>query len=1008
MVTHMACHLVELRVVEISIVRSRARQLDVEQLPWHWLALPQRSKSGLYARARHCPAFRAQSKNHRAHQIDESLRLMISPSLRAAACAIGVLGMAFSGAAAADTKKASAYYENALLRVEKKDLAGAVVQLKNAIQEDSKLLAAQLLLGKTLFRLGELKGAEVALLEAQRLGVDRAEVVLTLGQIYILEGEPKQVIDKIQPTNLPPPLQAEVLALRGTAYANDNNTLAATRSFAEARALAPNSATPLAAEAMVLLRGGKAQEAKALTARAVELAPKDSIAWSTHASVLLAGKDFANALLAADNSLALDGQNTEARVTRAALRVILNQPAEALKDLDALAETQVDDPRADYLRAQLAVARGDVPAAKTALRDTALKVDALPKNYIKSREDLLMAGALAHHALRNWEKATEYLDIITKLSSRNLVARKLAASVAMEVNDTKRAVLLLEAMVKEQPDDAQLQFMLGSAYLSTRQYEKASDLLEKAVRNGYGNANRELGLSQIALGKGVSGIAYLEKALAANPGNDRGAMELAMVYLQNGQAKRAVEVADGVVKRNPKNLAARNFLGSVKAKSGDATGARAEFLQVLALDPAFRVSILNLARLESAQGRFDEGRARLTKLLSAHPDDGDALFELGTLESKARAPQAAARYFQKASDIQRTDPRPGMAWVEMLLQSGDSEQALRVAKRLETTFTDNAPVKMLVSRCLRAMGDLPGARAALDAATRLSALDADAQVRIGHLQLETANPEGAVDNAQRALKVRPGDEAAMVLLVQAYTMRGATAQADAAFKQLSETHPGTVLTLQAGANLAMVRGQYRAAATGYQAMLAKEPSSTAAISLVQAYVAAGDNAKATQFLDDWTKKNPADATALKALAEMRLRNGELDAASKTYRKILALEPEDPLTLNNLAGVLLKLNDPKALEAAEKAYKLQPRIPEVGDTLGWVLVQKGDASRGLLLLREARLRSPENTEIRFHLAYALAKTGRKAEAKEELQAALNAKPKIDMRAEVVQLKTELGL
>jgi hypothetical protein len=60
------------------------------------------------------------------------------------------------------------------------------------------------------------------------------------------------------------------------------------------------------------------------------------------------------------------------------------------------------------------------------------------------------------------------------------------------------------------------------------------------------------------------------------------------------------------------------------------------------------------------------------------------------------------------------------------------------------------------------------------------------------------------------------------------------------------------------------------------------------------------------------------------------------------------------------------------------------------------------------LREARLRSPESGEIRFHLAYALAKNGRKAEAKEELSAALIGPGRVANSESVNQLKKELGL
>ena len=55
-----------------------------------------------------------------------------------------------------------------------------------------------------------------------------------------------------------------------------------------------------------------------------------------------------------------------------------------------------------------------------------------------------------------------------------------------------------------------------------------------------------------------------------------------------------------------------------------------------------------------------------------------------------------------------------------------------------------------------------------------------------------------------------------------------------------------------------------------------------------------------------------------------------------------------------------------------------------DTHGWILVQHGDAARGIELLRKANSIAPQDTDIRLHLAKALLKTGDKAAAKSELE------------------------
>ena len=70
-----------------------------------------------------------------------------------------------------------------------------------------------------------------------------------------------------------------------------------------------------------------------------------------------------------------------------------------------------------------------------------------------------------------------------------------------------------------------------------------------------------------------------------------------------------------------------------------------------------------------------------------------------------------------------------------------------------------------------------------------------------------------------------------------------------------------------------------------------------------------------------------------------------------------------------------------------------------------MLQAGQTDRALQLLRDARLREPGNPEIRYHLAVVLAQTGRKTEAREELEAALKGNPVFESASDAqVLLKT----
>lgn len=96
---------------------------------------------------------------------------------------------------AATDPQVSRLYEDALMRYEKKDMAGAIVQLKNALAVDNKNLSVQALLGKALLANKEVIAAEVALEEALRLGVNRAEIVVPLAQALLGQGKPQPLLD---------------------------------------------------------------------------------------------------------------------------------------------------------------------------------------------------------------------------------------------------------------------------------------------------------------------------------------------------------------------------------------------------------------------------------------------------------------------------------------------------------------------------------------------------------------------------------------------------------------------------------------------------------------------------------------------------------------------------------------------------------------------------------------------------------------------------------------------
>ena len=55
--------------------------------------------------------------------------------------------------------------------------------------------------------------------------------------------------------------------------------------------------------------------------------------------------------------------------------------------------------------------------------------------------------------------------------------------------------------------------------------------------------------------------------------------------------------------------------------------------------------------------------------------------------------------------------------------------------------------------------------------------------------------------------------------------------------------------------------------------------------------------------------------------------------------------------------------------AEHARSKNPTDPDIADTLGWILYERGTYGRALALLKEAASAQPENALVQYHLGFA---------------------------------------
>lgn len=932
------------------------------------------------------------------------------PSLRPAFTGL-LLALALlpQGQAQSGNEKAARFYEDALQRYERKDIPGTIIQLKNALQIDKTMLPVQVLLGRALLANGEAAAAEVAITEALRLGVNRAEVALPLAQALIAQGKQQQLLEqaRLNPAGLPAGTRMQLLLMRAAAHSDLGDPANAIKAVEEARAIDANSPDSWLAEVPLRLRSHQIREALRAADRALALAPNSASAHYQKGAIAHAQANVKNALAAYDQALQLDPTHLEARLARAGLYVDLKRDPDARADITELRRQAPGEPRAAYLQGLLAERSGDIAAARAALREVVDLLDPVPIEFIRYRPQLLLLNGLAHFGLAQMLKAKPYLEAFYR-SQHSSPVSKLLGQIYMGENNHDRAVEVLEAYLRSYPGDGQALTLLASAHLAKGRHTKATALMQQAL-----NAKEDpefqtvLGLSLIQGGDAGNARTALEAALKKDPGQVRAALSLIGLYLRQGPVSKAVTTAETLLKKEPNNPVYLNLLGVAKAQAGDVASARKAFERAEQLDPQALPPKLGLARLDIATRAFDQAGNRLNAILKADERNTEALYDMAVLAERRGQAEEAVRWLTKAIDFSsQRDTRASFALIDLHLRQGRAAPALEAAKALLGKQPEDMRTLYAYARAQAAVGDITNARQSLVGASRRAGFEPAALTDIAALQLNLDDLPGAAYSLEKALSDRPDFPPALALMASIELRRGEVGKAETRARRLVQIQPNLASGHQLLGDIAVARGQMPAAIEAYRQAYKVQPSSASLLALMGMLSQQGNARSAQQLGEQWLRTHPGDLAIRASLADAQARAGNFAAARRGYEELLKLSPRNVEALNNLANVLLHMRDPAAVTIAEQALAISPNDANVIDTAGWVMLNNGQPQRALQLLRDARLRDPNNPEIRYHLAAALVKAGRTNEAREELTSVLRNEVPFSSMAEAKELMRTL--
>lgn len=867
----------------------------------------------------------------------------------------------------------------------KGETKAAIIQLKNALQQNPEDRDARLLLGQIYSQTGDSQSAEKELRKALSLGASPAEVLPTLARSLLEQRQFQKVLDEVKLTDGAKP-DANLLSLRGSAYLGLGKTKEAKESFALALAADPAFPDALIGSAKQAVADGNIAAATIFAEQAVDKNPTNVDVWLFKGDLMRMERKPDEALLAYATVIKLQPTNIVPYVSRALVYADKGNFEAGSAELAAARKQDAKSLQVTYTQALLESGQGKHAAALESVQQV-LRVapDHMPS--------VLLAGA-TQYALGATQQAEQHLKRYLERAPGNKYASKLLIATLLKNGDTARALKVLTPMLVEGDKDPQLLTLAGEAYLLERDYKKSTQYFEKAsaIAPNAAIIRTGLGMSKIGQGDNASGIAELELATTLDPKPAMPGLMVVTTHLRLQEFDKALAAIAKLEKTQPNNAMLQNLKGGAYAGKKDFASARTSFEKALAIQPDFFPAVSSLALLDLQDKKVDVAKKRLETFLEANKTDVRPMQALSNLALSQGKKEEAITWLQKASTDKPDDLKLALSLTGLYLQAGEKEKALALAQKLQTANPTSPEALDFLAQAQFASKDYPSA---LDNYKKLTVMVPTSPVvplRTAAVLMAMQNQAAAIEAVKAALVIKPDFLEAQLVLADLELRRGNHAQVLDIAKAIQKQVPKNAVGFVLEGDILMLQKKPEMASKAYDRALALGKTGPLVIKQSEALAQSGKTGQGRALVTQWLKDHPADESMRLYLGTAQLASNEGKAAIDQYLEILKTSPKNVAALNNLALAYQQEKDPRALEYAEKAYALAANNPAVLDTLGWLLVGQNNMARGLPMLEKAASGAPAVFDVRYHFAQGLVKSGDKVKARKELEQLLaTAKP-----------------
>lgn len=903
-------------------------------------------------------------------------------------------------AATGDRARSEEFLQDAKNYLEKGDVNAAIIQLKNALQQDPAYIAARRLLGKIYLQIGNGPYAEKELRAALKRQAGGHEIRFMLAKAYLMQGKFNAVLDEIADDPSDAETRVTALMLRGRAYLGRHRLNESEAAFKEVIRLQPQTIPAMVGLARILILRKKLGDAEAMIDKVLTDKSDEVEILNLKAELRRLQRDLKGAVTHYDRAIAIQPQGLPSRLGRAASLLDMNRDTEAKADLDVVLARVPKHPFASYLLALILAKKKDFAGAQDAL----LQGGPLLNNHLPS---LFLSGAI-NYALNQTEQAVQTLTRYVELAPANAKAVKLLAAALIRGKEPGKAIEYLEPLLAKGGKDTRLLTLAGSAYMRMGQFNKGTAMFQQAAKAAPDVAaiRTQLALGRLFSGQSDQAIGDLEAAINLDPEARRASILLTLVQLRKGKFDEALKSATTLSAKMPGNPMPQNLIGAAHLGKKDIKKAREYFERALKTKPDFHPARMNLAQLDLREKNIDAAIKKFEWVVEKDPKHINAMLALATIAERQKRERDAQAWLRKAGEADSNAALPRVKLVEFYGRRREFQKAVAVARNLVQIAPGNPQALVALGRTETALGEHVSAVATFRKLTEMAPKSASAFSLLAGAQMAAKNDVAARKSLLKAISLDDSVIPVHVALAKLEVRAGRTEEGLKIAASLQKKHLDAAAGYVVAGDIYMRIKNYDDAMKAYEVAQEKENTGAIVLRRFNAGRLAGQAAAAFARFQGWVDdKNSRPMRHVLASAYINAKR--YDDAIRESERLFAKDEKNPILLNNLAWLYDQKGDERAVKMAERALEIAPKSPAVMDTLGWILVRRGNLDAGIRHLETASGLAPNQGDIAYHHAVALQKSGKVREARRKLKKLFGAGIKFSEFKNAKALLKDLG-